>query len=345
MVPKLVFVGGFLGAGKTTLILESARIVESRGLRVALIVNDQDSELVDAQYARAENFATREVAGGCFCCRFSDLLDHAKALLAYNPDIIFGEPVGSCIDLAATILRPFQSFHQDTFEVAPLTVLLDPELTREVLEGDAPPEVAYLFMQQIREADIICMTKADIHPAIALIPFPVDFQISARSGLGVERWLEEVLAGRRVAGACLLDVDYQQYADAEAALGWLNVHAFINLDEAASPAVVVGPLLDNLDAALTAASIRIAHLKLFDQSSRGYVMASIGTNGGCPDPRGDLISEPTKKHELAINLRALGEAASLRAVVERALSGIPGSIEIQHIRAFHPPPPTPEYRQ
>ena len=343
-IPKIVFVGGFLGAGKTTLILRAARELESRGQRVALIVNDQDSELVDTKRARAERFATGEVAGGCFCCRFSDLLDRAKELSAHSPHVIFAEPVGSCIDLSATILQPFHAFHRDLFATAPLTVLLDPQLTQEVLNGEAAPEIAYLFQQQIREADIVCLTKADLYPLTPQLPFPLDFRISSRSGIGVSSWLEEVLGGRRVAGARLLDVDYEQYAAAEAALGWLNVHAAIRLDLPTSPAGFVGPLLDKLDGALSDEDIRIVHLKLFDQTWHGYVMASIRANGGEPDPQGDLIADPTTDHQLAINLRALGDAALLRRIVERVLSEIPGCVDVRHFRAFHPMPPKPEHR-
>jgi hypothetical protein len=343
-IPKIVLVGGFLGAGKTTLILAAARRLEASGQRVGIVVNDQDSELVDTKYARAQRFDTMEVAGGCFCCRFSDLLDRAKELLALQPDVIFAEPVGSCIDLSATILQPFRAYHRDLFETAPLTVLLDPKLTEEVLKSEAAPEIAYLFQQQIREADIVCMTKADVYPATPELPFPLDFHISARSGLGVDSWLDDVLGGKRVVGARLLDVDYQQYAEAEAALAWLNLHAAIRLREPVSPAGLIGPLLDTLNTGLSARAVTIAHLKLFDQTRNAHVMVSIRANGQEPEPQGDLIAESSTEHQVAINLRALGDLAALRDLVERTISEIDGSVDIRHFRVFHPAPPQPEHR-
>ena len=343
-IPTLIFVGGFLGAGKTTLIIEAAKRLQKRGQRVGLILNDQDSELVDTKYAEAQRFAAREVAGGCFCCRFSELLERANELRAERLDVLFAEPVGSCIDLSATILQPLQLSHQDRFRVAPLTVLIDPELTQEVEKGRAAAEVAYLFQQQVREADIVCLTKADRFPEKAAAPFPVDFQISARMGLGVDSWLEEALSGRRVAGARLLDVDYDEYAEAETALGWLNVQASIRLAEPLSPAVLAGPLLDQLDRDLTAEKIRIAHLKVFDRTRGGYVMASIRSNGDEPEPQGDSIAEAEVEHQLAINLRALGDLARMQEIVERAISSIRGSVDVGHFRVFRPPAPKPEYR-
>jgi G3E family GTPase len=38
--PWVVIVGGFLGAGKTTLILAAAEELERRGIRSAIILND-----------------------------------------------------------------------------------------------------------------------------------------------------------------------------------------------------------------------------------------------------------------------------------------------------------------
>src|SRR5579875_2465759 len=111
-IPILVFVGGFLGAGKTTLIARAATILEGRGLRVAVITNDQDDGSVDAQFTAARGMQAQESAGGCVCCRFSDLLDAADRFKAYDPDVIFAEPVGSCIDLSATILQPLKAEHR-----------------------------------------------------------------------------------------------------------------------------------------------------------------------------------------------------------------------------------------
>lgn len=343
-VPKIILVGGFLGAGKTTLILTAARRLEASGQKVGIIVNDQDSELVDTKYARAQRFQTLEVAGGCFCCRFSDLLDRAKELRALRPDVIFAEPVGSCIDLSATILQPFCAYHRDAFATAPLTVLLDPKLTQQALKGESAPQIAYLVQQQIREADIVCTTKADIYPHTPELPFPVDFHISSRSGLGVDSWLDDVLNGERVVGARLLDVDYQEYAEAEAALAWLNLHAAVRLNGPVSPAALIGPLLDTLDAALSGEAVTIAHLKVFDQTRNAHIIATIRANGEKPEPQGDLIAESTAEHRLAINLRAVGDVALLRDIVEQALSEINGSVDIGHFRAFRPAPPRPEHR-
>ncbi|HXR40234.1 MAG TPA: GTP-binding protein, partial [Terracidiphilus sp.] len=97
-----MIVGGFLGAGKTSLILAAARELELRGLRCAVILNDQSDELVDTHHADAQGLLAREVTGGCFCCKFSRLIEVIEDLQATSPDVIFAEPVGSCTDISAT---------------------------------------------------------------------------------------------------------------------------------------------------------------------------------------------------------------------------------------------------
>ena len=95
---KLILVGGFLGTGKTTLLRQAAQQLTQQGYRVALITNDQAPELVDTGILKQAGWAVGEIAGGCFCCKFDGLVETANKLIqAADPDIIMGEPVGSCL--------------------------------------------------------------------------------------------------------------------------------------------------------------------------------------------------------------------------------------------------------
>src|SRR5439155_1481022 len=71
---RYLMIGGFLGAGKTTSVVRLAERLTKQGLRVGLITNDQGSELVDTAMLRSRGFATEEIPGGCFCCRFNSLV-------------------------------------------------------------------------------------------------------------------------------------------------------------------------------------------------------------------------------------------------------------------------------
>lgn len=340
--PVLALVGGFLGAGKTTLLLRAARMLAERGVKAAIITNDQAGGLVDTGFAQAAGVAAGEVAGGCFCCRFSELVEAAERLRAYDPEVIFAEPVGSCIDISATILQPLKAGFGERFRLAPYTVLVDAPAAMRI-DGDA--EMAYLFHNQIAEADLLCLSKADQWEEPPELGWHFDFRLSARTGREVGAWLGAVLgAGRTAGGRVLGEVDYARYAEAEAALGWLNARARIELRRALSPAMLAGPLMDEIEAELTRAGARIAHLKVLDRASTGYVKASICANGAEPRVDGDLAAPAARRHELTLNLRAVAPPELLESIVRQALDRIDGSFSGMVVEAFRPAAPRPERR-
>ena len=344
--PWIVVVGGFLGAGKTTLLMAAAHELERRGLRSAVVMNDQGDALVDTEFAALHNLPRGEVTGGCFCCRFSDLVRVMDDLRSFSPDVIFAEPVGSCTDISATTLQPLREL-SDQYRLAPFTVLVDPERAREMLTEDADPNLKFLFTKQLQEADAICFTKSDVsaaYPEIAGIEHPVLRQLSARTGQGVSAWLDEMLSGKLSAAGKILDIDYEQYACAEAALAWLNLQADIELPEPIPPTWLLGPLMDKLDSDFTAAHIRIVHLKAILQAPTGYVKAAVCANGQEPEVEGNLDASPAHRHSLLLNLRAVGAASDVREIIERNLTGINGKLHNLQLSCFHPAAPKPERR-
>ena len=341
--PWVVLVGGFLGSGKTTLILTAARELQSRGLRSAMVWNDQGEDLVDSRYGALSGMRSGEVTGGCFCCRLSQLIDAIDDLRAYAPDVIFAEPVGSCTDLSATVLRPLLEY-SEVYQLSPLTVLVDPLRARSMLAEDADPEMRFLFDKQLQEADLVCFTKSDLFPDYPEIGVPHARQLSAKSGQGVAAWLNEVLSGAIARGDQALEIDYSEYARAEAALAWLNLRAVFEPKSLLAPAMLLGPLLDRLDAALSSEKIPIAHLKAIVTSPTGFLKAAICANGQEPVVEGDLDASPAGKLELLLNLRAVGQPAQVREIVERGIHEPDIGLTNSFIDCFSPAAPVPERR-
>lgn len=353
--PWIAIIGGFLASGKTTLILAAARELSKRGLRCAALFNDQGQDLVDSHYAESKGLNTGEVVGGCFCCRFSDLVDEIERLRAFAPDVIFAEPVGSCTDLAATVVRPLRELRWESdlpFRLAPLTVLADPERTRELLREDSDPNMRFLFEKQVQEADLVCFTKSDIYFEHPQIDAPHVRQMSARTGQGVAAWLDEIFAGTMTAGARSLQIDYEQYAKAEAALVWLNLRAGLRLRSPSSPAMLLGPLLEDLDAALANAGATIAHLKATASGPTGFVKAAISGpiarllagHSQEPEIEGNLDASPASELELLLNLRTLGEPDLVQALVEERMSRFGEQVVEMEMNCFRPGAPVPERR-
>jgi hypothetical protein len=343
--PTLVPVGGFLGSGKTSLIVSAAKFLGQRGIRAAAILNDQGAELVDTAFAEASDVFAGQVVGGCFCCHLSQLVDVAGEILrVHSPEVIFAEPVGSCTDISATVLQPLKLEYAGEFRVAPYTVLVDSERARQWMDPNTDPALAFLFYKQIEEADIVCFSKADRFSEFPSLPgWPARY-LSAKTGDGVSAWLDDILGGRFRAGGKILEIDYERYARAEAALAWLNCSVTGESEPPVSPGSMAGPLLERLDASLTAMDFTIAHLKVMDASPSGGVKASIVRNGGEPSVQGDLDAPPETLHEILLNARAAGSPDDLRRVVEMRLAAISGRVTIRSLECFRPSPPKPERR-
>jgi G3E family GTPase len=356
MATRLVLVGGFLGAGKTTLLLQAARLLTEQGLRVGLVTNDQGQGLVDTALADDHNIPVTEVAGGCFCCRFPDLLDSIRELQAkVNPDIIIGEPVGSCTDLVATILEPLSTHYPGQFELAPLTILRDHH--RNV--STFPTTVSYLYDQQLAEADIIILSKRDL-----LRPDQVQAQIdalslrypdarvislSSRTGEGLAEWLDLVRTANYVTKKTL-DLDYTTYAEAEACLGWLNTKGTLVADQPFSPTDWIDQTFTRLEQALITQGASIAHMKIHltaaDQRVRAKASSTqIGTPLSWDQRPADAL---VNQAEFTLNARVGTDPYTLESLVRQAVPQTSTDMgivcELCQFECFSPLPPKPTFR-
>jgi hypothetical protein len=59
---------------------------------------------------------------------------------------------------------------------------------------------------------------------------------------------------------------------------------------------------------------------------------------------GDLDASPANRHELLVNLRAKGDAAQVREIVELQLKKLAGRALAFRLECFSPAPPKPERR-
>jgi G3E family GTPase len=370
MPPKTryIMVGGFLGAGKTTAILNVAETLRRRGLRVGLITNDQSYGLVDTAMLGSHGFAVQEITGGCFCCRFNSLIEASQKLTAEAmPDTFIAEPVGSCTDLKATVDYPLRRIYGDDYAVAPLSVLVDPIRAQRIL-GLEPgksfsSKVTYIYQKQLEEADIIVVNKIDMLDASRVeelrgalqtrFPQAVVLTISARTGQGLEQWIEQITAARpKTTGA--MEVDYETYAQGEALLGWLNCTIHLNATAGSFDGnALLIDLASRVRAALRETGAEVAHLKM--------TLAPEGNGSGMQDlavanlVRTDAETElshtlqaPLESGQLILNLRAEADPELLREVVKSALAAASAdaglSSAIEHLESFRPGKPTPTHR-
>ncbi len=356
---RVIVVGGFLGAGKTTLLSQAAKHFAAQGKSVGIITNDQAAHLVDTQLLSGSGVAVREIAGGCFCCRFEDFERTADRLFKdMRPDVILSEPVGSCMDISATVLQPMKHQWGEWAEVSPFSVLVDPRRLRQILDGEnsnLPDSVRYIIKKQWEEADYLVINKIDLlsQEELAVLKKEIEsaegtpkvFEISALKDHGVTEWLDAVLGGG-LGGKKILDVNYDTYADGEAELGWLNASISLTARDDADWNSFAWELVRRIHHELKTRSAEIGHLKLVLSHSAGEIVANATSIAGSPETRGS-IGTRSGTVALVINARAHLDPQELRSVVERSIFAVAGEgIEPSQIslQSFKPAYPRPTHR-
>lgn len=364
--PRYIMIGGFLGSGKTTTMGRLARHLSDQGLRVGLITNDQAGGLVDTTLMRNQGFATEEIAGGCFCCRFNTLVDAAAKLTdATKPDVFIAEPVGSCTDLVATVTYPLRRIYGADFTVAPLSVLVDPIRARRVLGlddgGNFSAKVAYIYKKQLEEADVIVVNKEELLTPAQLAEligaletaFPEAFVLSAssRHETGLQPWFDIITRDTQGSRAALT-MDYEVYADGEALLGWLNATATLQADDEFDANAFLKAFASDIQSRLQEHQAEVAHLKMTYSPDDGIAgeIASVNLvrNDYVPES-GMALDEPSTGGQLIINLRAEAPPEILLSAVRASLHAVPQQFfglrtTLDHEEHFRPGKPVPTHR-
>ncbi len=362
---RYIMIGGFLGAGKTTSIARMAQMLSDQGLKVGLITNDQGNELVDTAMLRSRGFATEEISGGCFCCRFNSLVDAAAKLNdETRPDVFIAEPVGSCTDLVATVTYPLRRMYGEDFRIAPLSVVIDPVRAARVFGlnegGRFSEKVRYIYKKQLEEADVIVINKCDILEDcdIAMLgdclnenyPNARIFEVSAREGNGLNSWFAHLWDAEQEARVAM-EVDYEVYAEGEALLGWLNCTVQLSSESDFDANKALRVLCKRIQERLAGQDAEIAHLKMTFSPDGG-----IGDIAVVNLVRNDYVAElsqelddTVKSGQLIINMRAEAAPEVLSDTVEQGLDALKErfpelTTKIEHSEHFRPGKPEPTHR-
>ncbi|HMJ92381.1 MAG TPA: GTP-binding protein [Candidatus Acidoferrum sp.] len=363
---RYIMIGGFLGAGKTTAVGKLAHKLTKAGFRVGLITNDQGRNLVDTAMLRSQGFATEEIPGGCFCCRFNSLVDAAERLTATSrPDVFIAEPVGSCTDLAATVTYPLRRMYQDDFTVAPISVLVDPIRAQRVFGlatgGSFSEKVLYIYEKQIEEADIVIISKSDLLTDAQIstlrgaitekYPGKEVIAASPRAGKNLDVWFSRIMDAKQSARTAM-KVDYKIYADGEALLGWLNCTVQIKAKKSFNSTRLLTEIAGEIQKRLKATKSEVAHMKM-TLSPDGSLSGEIA---GINVVRNDLVPElsfeldaPVSSGQLIINLRAEAAPDALGTAVREGLAAATKKFPtltatMDHLEHFRPGKPTPTHR-
>lgn len=160
----LLVVGGYLGAGKTTLIRHLLQ--NNRGLRLLVLVNDFGAINIDADLIADANGDAVALSNGCVCCSMSgdlyfaigDAIDRTP-----RPDLVVIEASG--VGDPGRIARVART--EPELEYCGIVTLVDAEAIGELLDDQL---IGAQVEDQIVSADLVLLTKTDLcdaGPALA----------------------------------------------------------------------------------------------------------------------------------------------------------------------------------
>jgi G3E family GTPase len=182
----LTVIGGFLGAGKTTLV--NRLLVEPHGLRLAVLVNDFGRINIDAALVRSRTADTIALTNGCACCSISGDLTRALVDLAQRDDppqaiVIEASGVADPRSLAQVALA------NPALRLDALVTIVDAET---VFTHAADMQHGALFHSQVDAADVVVLNKRDL--------------VAAESFGAARAWIETRAPGRPIVAASHADV-------------------------------------------------------------------------------------------------------------------------------------------
>lgn len=332
---RLAVIGGFLGAGKTTSIVNIAKHFINDGRKIGIVTNDQGSQLVDTSFMASQGLPVLEVTGGCFCTHFDEFTDRISRLAESEmPDIILAEPIGSSVDLIATIFKPLQSQYTRKFSLSPLSVVVDPKrVKRLMMEKDLSlysNEINYLFAKQLEEADIIVINKTDIlmEQDIDLMknffrekfPGADVIAVSAKENTGFEEWIQ-LINGLQAPEKNPVNIDRDISSAAQGSLSWLNASALLKCKGSFNVNTFIDEFMAGVKNQLIKGNHEIGHLKIYCVSDNDWAKASLTSIMDELD-YSRMMQKEVGIVNLLINARVNMEPSNLRVLMEYELRSV-----------------------
>ncbi len=158
---KLLILGGFLGTGKTSVLMPIARkIVEIEGgadkTRVAIIENEIGQVGIDTAFTEGEGFTTTELFNGCVCCTLAASLMDSLCQLEkdINPEWVILETTGLARphDIAESVKRYYD---EEMTTAVCITVDVNRWSKIKRIAGE-------LLTEQVANADYVFLNKVDL---------------------------------------------------------------------------------------------------------------------------------------------------------------------------------------
>lgn len=153
---QVYILGGFLGSGKTSLLMRLATMFSERKAKVAILVNESGEIGVDGATLKAQGYDAIELPSGCICCSLSGTLQSALKNIKndIDPDVIVIEPTGLALPHKVKELVHFACIEEDKCVIVGIC---DIQRFRDLIKKKEE-----FFTRQMQGSDFILINKSDV---------------------------------------------------------------------------------------------------------------------------------------------------------------------------------------
>jgi Ni2+-binding GTPase involved in maturation of urease and hydrogenase len=333
---KFMVVSGFLGAGKTTTIVALADYINANLGKAGVIVNDLGAKnLVDAKYSEACGCDITELTGECICYQTENLVDRLRRLMDYeHNDLVMSDLPGCGVGALEHVYHKLDKEYHGEFELAPFTVIVDPERLRAIMPEQAdinlPKEMNYLFRAQLQEADVVVLNKIDLLTDAEIeiylrflkdfCPDAKVFAISAKNKTNIDQVADYIMANK--ARLKTVDIGYggPEFVAAEQKLSWYNRQFYVRICCGTFDGnAFLGDLVEFTRTRLKDKHRSVPHLKVYADGADGTI-CKISLLGVDYDMHYDSrLGQPCADLPVIINARAACESQLLSEIMDEAL--------------------------
>lgn len=159
-VKDVYLFSGFLGSGKTSMLVDVLRQLKEEGYKPAVIMNELGEMPFDSQ-AVDDEVPLKEILDSCICCTGGEKTEAQIRTLLYEADfdVLIIETTGAAHPVEA-LDAVYSPLFAELLNIKGIVTVADSKrwLEREQLT----PQARSLFLEQIRHAHLILANKSDL---------------------------------------------------------------------------------------------------------------------------------------------------------------------------------------
>ena len=232
---------GFLGSGKTSLLLHSLAQLQATGKKPAVLMNEFGDLPVDSDtVSQSADVPLKELLSGCICCTGSESTEaQLQGLLQdyEDIDVILIETTGAAHPVEA-LDAVYSPLFADRLQVKGIVTVADAKRWQH--RDDLSPRIHALLVEQVRHAHLIALNKSDLvteselatismeiasvnssAPIVQTVQGKLDFSFIEKS-LSKKRSVEQpIISGKHLPLSSKV-IDFPQSVEQQAVEDWVR---------------------------------------------------------------------------------------------------------------------------